>query len=268
VPRLLEIDRHTGARHGRRCRAKADRRREHGYTFDKANADAPSRHHTQYFEMLSVQGLYNDGWMLSGVPIRAPWQLETNAVLDPASAFKFELYDLSKDWTQYTDVAAANPLKVQEMKDLMFGEFAKYQELPLDASASPRFVTPRPSLAAGRKVFTYSGSPVSIPNGNQPSLLNTSYTITADIDVPQGGGEGVIVGEGGRFYGYALYLLKGKPRCSRITCSTSGGPAGRERRHWPPAGIRSSTTSSTRGSARRRWLTTIRAVSVAAARGR
>ena len=60
-------------------------------------------------------------------------------------------------------------------------------------------------------MFTYSGAPVSIPNGNQPSLLNTSYTITADNDVPQGGAEGVIVGEGGRFYGYALYLLKGKP---------------------------------------------------------
>ncbi len=79
----------------------------------------------------------------------------------------------------------------------MFGEFAKYQVLPLDASASPRFVTPRPSQAAGRTVFNYSGSAVSIPNGNQPSLLNTSYTITADIDVPQGGAEGMIVDEGG-----------------------------------------------------------------------
>jgi len=181
------------------------------YTFDKANAAAPSRHHTQYFEMLSVQGLYNDGWMLSGVPIRAPWQLDTKSILNPASAYKFELYDLSKDWTQYTDVAAANPQRVREMTDLMFGEFAKYQVLPLDGTASARFVTPRPSAAAGRKVFNYSGSAVSIPNGNQPSLLNTSYTITADIDVPQGGAEGVVVGEGGRFYGYALYLLKGKP---------------------------------------------------------
>jgi hypothetical protein len=97
------------------------------------------------------------------------------------------------------------------MKDLMFGEFAKYQVLPLDASASPRFVTPRPSLAAGRKVFTYSGSAVSIPNGNQPSTLNTSYTLMADINVPQGEAEGVIVNTGGRFYGWALYLLKGKP---------------------------------------------------------
>ncbi len=71
---------------------------------------------------------------------------------------------------------------------------------------------PRPSLIAGRKVFTYSGDPVNgIPTSTAPSLLNTSYTITADIDVPEGGGEGVIVTQGGRFGGYGLYLLKGKP---------------------------------------------------------
>jgi hypothetical protein len=109
-----------------------------------------------------------------------------------------------------TDVAAANPLREQEMKDLMFGEFAKYQVLPLDASAAPRFVTPRPSAAAGRTVFNYSGSVVSIPNGNQPSLLNTSYTITADIDVPEGGAEGLIVGEGGRFVGYGTVSAEGQ----------------------------------------------------------
>jgi arylsulfatase A-like enzyme len=181
------------------------------YTFDKANANAPSTHHTQYFEMLSVQGLYNDGWILSADPIRAPWQLDTAAVTDPATAFKFELFDLSKDWTQYTDVSAANPKKVQEMRDLMFGEFAKYQVLPLDGSASARFIAPRPSQAAGRKIFNYSGSTVSIPGGNQPGLLNTSYTITADVEVPQGDANGVIVSEGGRFFGWALYLLNGKP---------------------------------------------------------
>lgn len=182
------------------------------YTFDKANANAPSTHRTQYFEMLSVQGLYNDGWMLSAVPIRAPWQLAVAAVEDPATAYKFELYDLKHDWTQYKDVAAANPQKVKEMTDLMFGEFAKYQVLPLDASASPRFVYPRPSLTAGRRVFTYTGETVTgIPNGSQPSLLNTSYTITANIDVPQGGADGIIINEGGRFGGYGLYLLKSKP---------------------------------------------------------
>ena len=182
------------------------------YTFDKAKADAPSPHHTQYFEMLGVQGLYNDGWMLSAVPVRPPWQLLGKAIEDPASAYKFELYDVRHDWTQYTDVAEANPAKVREMTDLMFGEFAKYQVLPLDASVATRLVVPRPSLVAGRKVFTYSGEPVSgIPDGTAPNVLNTSYTITADIDVPQGGAEGMIVTEGGRFGGYGMYLLKGKP---------------------------------------------------------
>ncbi len=182
------------------------------YTFDKANADAPSHHKTQYFEMFGVQGLYDDGWMLSSVPVRAPWDLLGKAILNPATAFKFELYNVKQDWTQNTDVAAANPTKMREMTDLMFGEFAKYQVLPLDASVATRVVSPRPSLVAGRKVFSYSGETVTgIPDSSAPRLLNTSYTITADIDVPQGGGDGVIVTEGGRFGGYGLYLLKGKP---------------------------------------------------------
>ena len=182
------------------------------YTFDKANANAPSTHRTQYFEMMGVQGLYNDGWMLSAVPIRPPWQLLGAATQDPASAFKFELYDVRNDWTQFTDVSAANPGKMGEMRDLMFAEFGKYQVLPLDASVATRMVTPRPSLSAGRSVFTYSGKPVTgIPRGTAPSVLNTSYTITAEVDVPQGGAEGMIVTDGGRFGGYGLYLVKGKP---------------------------------------------------------
>jgi arylsulfatase A-like enzyme len=182
------------------------------YTFGKANADAPTKHRTQYFEMMGVQGLYNDGWMLSAVPLRPPWDLLGTAIQNPASAFKFELYDVRHDWTQYTDVAAANPAKMKEMTDLMFGEFAKYQVLPLDASVATRLVAPRPNLTAGRKVFTYSGEPVTgIPSSAAPSVLNTSYTITADIDVPPGGAEGMIVTDGGRFGGYGMYLLKGKP---------------------------------------------------------
>jgi arylsulfatase A-like enzyme len=182
------------------------------YTFDKANADAPSTHKTQYFEMMGVQGIYNDGWMLSGVPKRPPWELVGPAILDPATAYKFELYDVRHDWTQNTDLAAENPTKLREMTDLMFGEFAKYQVLPLDASVATRLVAPRPNLTAGRKVFSYSGEPMTgLPSSAAPSLLNTSYTITVDIEVPQGGAEGAIVGEGGRFGGYGLYLLKGKP---------------------------------------------------------
>ena len=182
------------------------------YTFDKANADAPTRHPTQYFEMMGVQGLYNDGWMLSAVPIRPPWSLFGKAILNPATAYRFELYDVRHDWSQYSDVAAANPAKVRELTDLMFAEFARNQVLPLDASVATRLVTPRPSLTGGRKLFEYSGIPVTgLPSGAAPMLLNTSYTITADIDVPQAGAEGVIVTQGGRFGGYGLYLLKSKP---------------------------------------------------------
>ena len=182
------------------------------YTFDKANANAPSTHKTQYFEMMGVQGLYSDGWMLSAVPTRPPWVLGGPAVADPASGYKFELYDLRHDWTQYTDVSAKNPKKMAEMRDLMFGEFARYQVLPLDASAATRVVARRPSLAAGRNVFTYSGDTITgIPGGAAPDLLNTSFTMTAEITVPEGGVEGMINTNGGRFGGYGFYIVKGKP---------------------------------------------------------
>ncbi|MCX5513723.1 arylsulfatase [Kaistia algarum] len=182
------------------------------YTFDKKNADAPTTHPVQYFEMMGLQGLYSNGWMLSAVPKRPPWELVGTAIENPASAFTFELYDVNHDWTQNNDVAAQNPAKVAEMTKQMFGEFAKYQVLPLDASVATRMVTPRPSVSGGRRVFNFSGLPVTgLPRGTGPDLLNTSYTITADVDVPAGGAEGMIVTRGGRFGGYGLYLLKGKP---------------------------------------------------------
>jgi len=183
------------------------------YTFDEkaGGLNVKSRHRTQYFEMMGVYGLYNDGWMLSAKPIRAPWELTGAAIADPATAYDLELFDLSSDWTQYTDVAAQHPEKVQEMRDLMFGEFARHQVLPLDASAATRFITPRPSLSAGRTEFEFSGRTVTnIPEASMPSLLNKSYTITAEIEVPDQA-EGMIYNEGGRFFGYGLYLLKGQP---------------------------------------------------------
>jgi arylsulfatase len=184
------------------------------YTFDQnaGGFNAVSRHHTQYFEMASVYGLYSDGWMLSAEPKRAPWQLTQAAISNPASAYQLELFDLGKDWTQYTDLSAQYPQKVQEMKDMLFGEFAKYQVLPLDASAATRFVTPRPSLSAGRTVFNYSGvTTTDIPVGNMPSLLNSSYTITAEIEVLVSNAQGMLINEGGRYGGWGMYLLKGKP---------------------------------------------------------
>lgn len=182
------------------------------YTFPKADANAPERHVTQYFEMMGVQGLYHDGWMLSGVPMRPPWQLLGTVTQTPATAYTFELYNVAKDPSQNVNLAAKYPEKVKQMHDLMFQQFAKYEVFPLDASVATRLVLPRPSLVAGRGVFTYSGVPITgIPNGNTPDLLNTSYTITAEITVPKGGADGMIVTQGGRFGGYGLYVLKDKP---------------------------------------------------------
>jgi arylsulfatase len=182
------------------------------YTFDKANANAPSSHHTQYFEMFGVRALYQDGWMLSTVPLRAPWELTARTIQDPANAFTWELYDVTKDWTQNNNVAAANPDKVKQMQEQLWVELAKYQVLPLDASLAARLVAPRPNLAAGKTTFAYSGEMVTgIPHGDAPNLLNTSYAITAEVDIPQGGAEGMIQTNGGRFGGYGFYLLKGKP---------------------------------------------------------
>ncbi len=182
------------------------------YSFDKANADTPSRHHTQYFEMMGVRGLYHDGWMLSTVPVRPPWQLFGTAITDPANDFKWELYDIAKDWSQNDDVAAANPDKLREMQQLLWAELATHQALPLDASVATRLVAPRPSAVAGRNVFTYTaGTVTGVPHGAAPSVLNTSYTLTAEVEIPDGGAEGMINTNGGRFGGYGFYLLKGKP---------------------------------------------------------
>jgi arylsulfatase len=121
------------------------------------------------------------------------------------------LYDLTKDWTQFEDVAAKYPEKLRELQDLFWIEANKNQVLPLDSSVATRLAVPRPSLSAGRREFTWSGELTGTPNGDAPSILNTSYTFTADVEIPQGGAEGMIVTHGGRFAGYGFYLLKGKP---------------------------------------------------------
>src|SRR5262249_51048648 len=90
-------------------------------------------------------------------------------------------------------------------------EAQKFNVFPLENSIIRRVFTPRPSAAAGRKVFNYFGKVSGIPADNAPSIVNRSYTITAEVDLPEDGGEGMIVTEGGRFGGYGLYLLKGKP---------------------------------------------------------
>ena len=181
------------------------------YSFDKTNADAASTHHTQYFEMFGDFALYQDGWIASKKVTRPPWETFGPANLDPANSGEWELYDLTKDWTQFEDVAAKNPEKLRLLQEQFWVEAAKYNVVPLDASIAQRLISPRPSLSAGRHEFIWSGEMTGTPNGDAPSILNTSYTFTAEIEVPEGGAEGMIVTQGGRFGGYGFYLLKGKP---------------------------------------------------------
>jgi len=180
------------------------------YTFDKANANAPSRHVTQYFEMVGNRAIYHDGWIASTTPPAAPWLLATGKLTD-VNDYNWELYHLTEDYSQNNDLAQKNPDKLKEMQALFLTEAAKYQVLPLDNTGFSRLLTPRPSAVAGKTVFTYTGPNENIPVGNAPSILDRDYTITADITVPQGEAEGMIVTLGGRFGGYGLYLLKGKP---------------------------------------------------------
>ncbi len=181
------------------------------YTFDAANAKVASRHKTQYFEMMGQWALYDDGWLLSTKVNRAPWQAFGPANPDPLNNQDFQLYNLKTDWSQAEDVAAKYPQKVKEMRQQFLAEAKKHQVLPLDASVAARIVAPRPNITAGRSEFVYTRPMIGLPQGDSPFILNASYTFTADIEVPQGGAEGMIVTSGGRFAGYGFYLLKGKP---------------------------------------------------------
>jgi arylsulfatase len=180
------------------------------YTFDKKNVNAPSTHKTQYFEMMGDHAIYHDGWIASTKVMRPPWDVSGGVGADPMT-YPWELYDLRNDWTQADDVAAKYPAKLKELQNLFLAEAKKYQVLPLDSTVVTRLITPKPSITAGRDVFTWTAPLTGTPNGDAPSVLNASYKFTADIDVPQGGAEGMLITQGGRFAGYGFYLLKGKP---------------------------------------------------------
>jgi arylsulfatase len=181
------------------------------YTFDAKNAKEPSRHQTQYFEMMGQWALYHEGWLLSTKVNRAPWEAFGAANPDPLNNQVLQLYNLNTDFSQSQDLAHQHPDKVKELKKMFIKEAEKYQVLPLDASVAARIVAPRPNITAGRTEFVYTKPMVGLPQGDSPFILDASYTFTADLEVPAGGAEGMIVTSGGRFAGYGFYLLKGKP---------------------------------------------------------
>src|SRR5262249_28796000 len=181
------------------------------YTFDKANANAPSHRTTQYFEMFGNRAIYHDGWIACTTPWQGPWLMGVGKPPDVVNGYKWELYNIADDYSEYHDLATQQPERLREMQQLFLVEAEKYHVLPLDNSILARALAPRPSATAGRTVFTYSGETTGIPNSVAPNILSKSFTITAEVEVPASGAEGMIVTDGGRFGGYGLYLLKGRP---------------------------------------------------------
>jgi arylsulfatase len=178
------------------------------YSFNDPKAAA--RHTTQYFEMLGNRGLYKDGWIASTHPKRLPW-IQTFARIDPES-FTWELYHVADDYSQAHDVAAKYPEKLAELKDDFYTEAAKYQALPIDTRTVERTVqSARPSNMNGRDHITFYPGPYRYGAGAWPDLLNRSWRVTADVEVPRGDASGMVVTEGGRFAGWGLMLFGGKP---------------------------------------------------------
>jgi len=179
------------------------------YTWPKENANVPSKRGTQYFEMLGNRAIYHDGWVAATTPVTIPWELSTKTPPDVITGYNWELYNVQNDFTENHDLAAQMPDKLKQMQKLFYQEAANFDVLPLDNSTLARFMTPRPSATAGRTTFTYSGELSGVPASCAPDILDRSYIIRADVTIPDGGAEGMIVTEGGRFGGYGLFLSKG-----------------------------------------------------------
>lgn len=178
------------------------------YSFD--NASAPGRHTTQYFELVGNRAIYKDGWMASTTPLRVPW---VTAGSEPnPDDFKWELYNLSKDFSQSNDLAEKNPDKLKELQEAFDVEAKKYNVYPLDSSFAERADPAiRPSLTRGRSEFTYLPGMIRIPEGSAPNFKNRSWAIAAEMTIPDSGANGVLATVGGRFGGWGLLLKDSKP---------------------------------------------------------
>jgi arylsulfatase len=184
------------------------------------DAKAESKHKTQYFEMFGGRSIYHDGWRAvcnwpgpnytegakKGRKLADPI---SKADLDDLEANGWQLFHVEIDPAEAQDVAADHPEKLKEMIDLWWQEAEKYNVLPIDGTMGQRIGTPRPAISGAREKYIYfPGSPV--PFISQPNIYNRSYTITADLNIPAGGAEGVIVSSGSHSGGYTLYLKDNK----------------------------------------------------------
>jgi arylsulfatase len=177
------------------------------YAFD--DAGAPERRETQYFEMFCNRGIYHQGWT-AVTRHSTPWVM---AELPPLEEDIWELYDTNADWSQAHDLAAEQPEKLEELKALFVEEARKYNVFPLDDRRVERFnpdLAGRPLLVSGNSQLLFAGMG-RLSENSLLNLKNKSHSVTAEIEVPEGGAEGVIVAQGGAFAGWSFYLNRGRP---------------------------------------------------------
>ena len=178
------------------------------YSFE--NPDQKSTRTTQYFEIMANRGVYHDGWF-AGTIHKAPWDRQPKVSL---ANDVWELYDTRNDFSLANNIAGANPEKLKEMQDLFMQEAIRNRVLPIDDRFMERLipsVVGRPDVMGDRTSLTLSTGMVGMSEGVFINIKNRSFSITADVDVPQGGADGVILAQAGRFGGWSLYVRGGKP---------------------------------------------------------
>lgn len=181
-----------------------------GYTFFNENANAPSTRIQQYFEMLGNRAMYANGWIASCRHGRLPWETSGSFSFDTD---KWELYNLTEDYSQAVDLADKEPQKLRELQDLFMADAAKYNVLPLDDRFAERLdVTLRPSSFAGRNKITFYPGMIRLPEGSGPKLVGVPFVLTSLVEIPDAGAEGVIFALGGEAAGWSIFLWEGKVR--------------------------------------------------------
>jgi arylsulfatase len=178
------------------------------YTFDQAGAESTRK--TQYFEIMGNRGIYHDGWF-AGTIHRAPWEQKPRRKLQEDV---WELYDTRSDFSLVNDLAGSNPAKLKELQDLFMKEATTYRVLPIDDRVLERMNAAsagRPDLMGDRTSLTLAAGMVGMSENVFINVKNRSFSIDAEVEVPEGGANGVILAQAGRFGGWSLYLKEGKP---------------------------------------------------------
>ena len=177
-------------------------------TYSLGDGAAAGNRPTQYFEMFGNRAIYHDGWVAACFHGRLPWAPGT-VDFDHDT---WELYNIDQDFSEYTDLAAQEPLRLKQLQDRFMAEAGKYNVLPLDDRFMERAdPSMRPSLIEGRTEFTYYAGARRIAESCSPNIKNRSHAITAHVDMPADGGDGVLVAAGGVVGGYTLYVKDRRP---------------------------------------------------------